>query len=202
MVKSKKEKFQRAIRNSLEELLGSGEHIIKQAVIDNARFENGRQVGKTTLYSRHEITKEYVHADLLKEIDEVIQSQRKKLTGKTKAESMVDLRSQITLLKEENKKLVDQIVEQEARLKNVESSTLGENHIIANQEIEIYVLGKLVNELANGAVGEIKLLVNRFEEKYRGEELLVSANKEIERYKEKISHSRLVSLESVTKVKM
>lgn len=45
-----KEKFQRAIRESLELLQNSGKtKITKTEIIDNAKFDDGTSVGKSTL---------------------------------------------------------------------------------------------------------------------------------------------------------
>lgn len=52
-----KEKFQEAIRSSFELLKNNGTKINKKKIIDNAKFEDGSYVGKTTLYAKNPLTK-------------------------------------------------------------------------------------------------------------------------------------------------
>lgn len=201
MSESRKEKFQSAILQSLDMLLESGAIITKQKVIRNAKFDDGCLVGETTLYSRHKVTKEFVHQKLLKKIDDVIDKQRKRKTGKSDKETKTYLNKHIRELKHENKKLLTQIVEQESRIKLAEKSMTSDNNVVKSQEIEVYVLSKIVNELSNGAVEDFRLLVERFETKYRSSEILMSAQKEISRYLNQVVQSKLVSLDSVKKIK-
>lgn len=193
----RKEPFQKAIRRSLEQLLRSGSRITKQAVIDGAYFDNGSSVGKTTLYSRHERTGQLVHADLLIEIDDAAESQRKRKKGKTRAESLADMGRQIKQLKDENAKLIDQVVEQEAKLSKEERSMDGERHLICSQETEMYVLAKVADELAQGVVEDFRRLTNRIEQKYWADERLGLATEEAMRYLEEVQFSRLVGLNGV-----
>lgn len=68
-----KDKFQKAIRESLEQLQNSCEKkITKTKIINNAKFEDGSSVGKTTLYAKNSVTKEYIRAQLLEELDNKI----------------------------------------------------------------------------------------------------------------------------------
>ena len=201
MSKSRKEKFQNAIRLSLKKLLESGSDITKQIVICNAHFEDGSFVGATTLYSRHKVTKEFVHKELLYEIDGVIEKQRKRITGKTNKETKTSLNKQIKDLKKDYEILVTQVVEQESRMKLAEESMASDRNIGKSQEVEIYVLAKTANELAHGAIWDFKTLVSRFEEKHRGSEILALAQKEISSYLNEVVQSKLVSLDSVKKFK-
>ena len=70
MKKTKKDTFHAAILRSLRALVDSGEVITNTAVIENAKYLDGRQVGKSTLYSLKRGQKGvYVHSDLLVTLD-------------------------------------------------------------------------------------------------------------------------------------
>ena len=65
-----KDKFQKAIRESFEQLQNiGGKKITKAEIIKNAKFEDGSSVGQTTLYAKNSVTKAYIHAELLQELD-------------------------------------------------------------------------------------------------------------------------------------
>lgn len=67
-----KDKFQRAIRESFEQLQNiGGKKITKAEIINNAKFEDGSSVGQTTLYAKNSVTKAYIHAELLQELDKL-----------------------------------------------------------------------------------------------------------------------------------
>ncbi len=199
--KPRTERFQNAIRNSLEELLQSGERITKAKVVRNARFENGKKVGQTTIYSKHETTGDFVHAKLLREINKTVESQRKKKTGKTRAESLVGLKKDLANLKVERDVLIDQLAEQEARLQNSENDSEGAKGIASTQETELYVLSKIIAEITHGAVGEIKDITKRYEVKYANDQRLEKAADEITRYLDDINNSRLIGLEGAKSLK-
>ena len=67
------EPFRRAILKSLSSLVEKGDLITNKAVIENAKFDEGKPVGKSTLYRKNDDTKEFVHKDLLKTIQKTIQ---------------------------------------------------------------------------------------------------------------------------------
>lgn len=193
---AKKNAFQEAIRVSLQKLVDSGEPVSKKAVVDNAVFANGNPVGKKTLYGRNATTKELVHADLLKEVEAAMDAQRRRSGGKSRAETVSGLRESLSELKRENARLVDQVVEQEYQLLSVLSDSGGTKHAVATQEMEIYVLSKVLDSLTSGAIGEFKNAALRYERKYTSEEL-GDAKKEVENYLREIRKSRFVSVEAL-----
>jgi oligoendopeptidase F len=193
----RKELFQTAIKESLESLRKEGKKITKTAVIENARFENGKPVGKTTLYSRNESTKEFVHADLLREIDDAAADQAKTKGKKTRSESFASLRKTIADLREENAKLVDQVVEQEARLQGATTDRHGDKHVIAAQEDELYVLTSIINRLTDDGLNELVEYSRRYSAKYRNDSRLKRSDAEVERFMVEIKHSRFLHLSSV-----
>ena len=62
------EPFRRAILKSLSSLVEKGNLITNKVVIENAKFDEGKPVGKSTLYRKNDDTKEFVHKDLLETI--------------------------------------------------------------------------------------------------------------------------------------
>lgn len=196
---AKKNAFQEAIRASLQKLVDSGETVSKKVVIDNAFFKNGSPVGKKTLYGRNANTKELVHADLQREIEAAMDAQKRRSGGKSRAETVSGLRESLSELKRENARLVDQVVEQEAQLLSALSDNGGKKHVVATQEMEIYVLSKVLDSLTSGAIGEVKNTVLRYERKYTSEELR-GAKREIENYLREIRQSRFVGIEALKEV--
>lgn len=188
---SRKDRFQRAIIESLEFLGKEGKKITKTAVIGNARFEDGKPVGRTTLYSRNENTKEFVHADLLRLIDEAAAAQARKKGRKTRPETLMDLRKTIADLRRENSKLVDQVIEQESRLQAVSTDRRGDKNVIACQEDELYMLVSIINRLTDRTVDDFVEQARRYSLKYRNDPRLSRSDAEVERYLDEIRYSRL-----------
>lgn len=191
---SKKDRFQRAIIKSLEFLKKEGNNITKSAVIEHAQFEDGRPVGKTTLYSRNENTKEFVHADLLRMIDDAAAAQRKNKGKKTRSETLTSLRKTIAELKDERDKLVDQVVEQESKLQSASTDRRGDKNVIVSQEDELYVLASIINRLTDRAVNDFAEQARRYSVKYRNDPRLRRSDAEVERYMQEINYSRLYRL--------
>lgn len=196
--KSRKIHFQSAIRQSIERLVSSGAEITASAVINEAKFADGRSVGKTTLYSRHEVTGELVHSELLKEISAAQDFIKKRLSKPTRRETISGIRKELVALREENCKLVDQVVGQEFKLREFALNNSGDNHIRAELESQIYVLSSLVHFLSNGALKNVTTTKTRFEEKYSRDKRLELASREIELYLEAIKNSRLIGLHGWT----
>lgn len=188
---SRKDRFQRAIIESLEFLKKEGKKITKSAVIENARFEDGKLVGRTTLYSRNENTKEFVHAELLRLIDDAAASQARKKGKKSRPETLMDLRKTIGDLRRENNKLVDQVVEQESRLQAVSTDRRGDKNVMASQEDELYVLASIINQLTDKTVDDFVEQARRYSLKYRNDPRLSRSDAEVERYLDEIRYSRL-----------
>ncbi|WP_305947937.1 hypothetical protein [Vreelandella aquamarina] len=188
---SRKDRFQKAIIESLESLTKEGKKITKNAVIQNARFEDGKPVGKTTLYSRNESTKEFVHAELLRLIDDAVASQARAKGKKTRAETLFELKKTIADLRRENNKLVDQVVEQESRLQTVSTDRRGDKHTIASQEDELYVLASIINRITDKGVDDFVEHVRRYSIKNRNGSRLARSDAEVERYLDEIRYSRL-----------
>lgn len=191
---AKKEPFQRAIRKALADLQVHGEKITHAKVINTARFDNGKPVGKTTLYSKHAVTKECVHQDLLLEIKEITLKQKNGVKKVRKDQAMSSLKDELKALKEENGKLIDQVVEQEYRLNQSLAITDGNKHVVESLEQDIYVLASLVTGLTGDSIKDFTQLKRNYEVKYMGDPRINIAKKEIDAYNQDINRSRLVSI--------
>lgn len=190
----RKDRFERAIVESLELLKKEGKKITKTAVIEHAQFEDGRPVGKTTLYSRSATTSEFVHADLLKMIDDAAANRQRVKGKKTRSDTLTDLKKTIAELKQENEKLVDQVVEQESKLQSASGDRNGYKNVIASQEDELYVLASIINRITENSVQDMVELVRRYSLKCRDNPRSRRADEEVDRYMDEINRSKLLRL--------
>lgn len=196
---SRKAPFQRAIEASLEALIASGEKITKLAVIDNARFDDGRPVGKATLYCRNEKTRELVHKELHKKIDNAADRQTKDARQRqlTKIETVSALRKVIKELKAENSRLRDQLVEQEARVHEGASASVGLKNQLTTLEEEKYVLAKVFDKVIECAIPDFGRVALVFEKKYRDDKHKMNRlSEKINAYLKEVRKYKLVSFDS------
>ena len=190
----KKNGIRNAIRASLEQLISSGTKITQTKVIYGAVRENGTPIGKSTLYARNVKTKEFVHADLIKEIDAAIANQLKKSGRKTRAETIKDVKAGLKDLQAENKALLDQVVMQQEKIRVLTLSDNREQHGLASGEDNTYILSSVLNKITQGAVSDVKRVIAQYDDKYIGTERLELANLNVERYLREIDNSRLITL--------
>lgn len=192
----KKNSIRMAIRKSLDNLVKSGIPITQVAVIKGAVRDDGSRIGATTLYSRRAGANEFVHADLLKEINTAVERQKKNAGKRTRPETIADLRDQLLELKNENTRLVDQIVTQQEKIRVITSDDSNEKHTLFSLEDDVYVLSRLVDDLSQGAVVEVKSAVRRYDDKYADSDRLELATQCVEMYRRELKDSRLVGLNS------
>jgi len=190
------EPFRKAILNSLTDIEARGEKITQAVIIKHAKFDDGRSVGKTTLYKKNKTTGEYVHEDLLKKIEQAVNLQCKRKGAPTKTETIESLKLQKKELQDEISKLVDQVVEQEQKLNQVQTGMDSDRNTVKSQEAEVYVLSALLKYLApksSNAEKHARDVVIKYEQKNRGASIIDSANLEIEEYIRDINYSTLIS---------
>ena len=190
----KKNGIRNAIRMSLDQLIKSGTKITQTKVIVGAVRENGTPIGKSTLYARNVKTKEFVHADLIKEIDAARENQFRKSGRKTRTETIKDVKAGQKDLQAENKALIDQIVMQQDRIRVLTLSDNREQHGLASGEDNVYVLSAVVNAVTQGAVADVRRVIAQYDDKYTGTERLKLAKLNVERYLKEIENSRLITL--------
>ncbi|WP_180101613.1 hypothetical protein [Acinetobacter sp. YH12126] len=190
-----KGRFEEAIRRSFELLKNSGTKITKKKIIDNAKFEDGSLVGKTTLYAKNSVTKAYIHADLLKELDQQISDLAKvepadKLK-KSFSEIIEEKNNEIQDLKCKNGKLLAQFVQLEHTLENTVHQN--DENYIQNLEINLYIVSSLLNQKIGGHK-KLNNIIKKFEVKYFGGERLKEAKDQIQIMKNEIEYSKIISI--------
>ena len=191
-----KDRFQKAIRESFDQLLANGEKkITKTKIIENAKFEDGSSVGKTTLYAKNVITKEYIHAALLKELDEKIGNLPKNSLNKKKTsiETNKELKLRIKELEDKNNQLLTQLVEMESSFEN--TAHRNDENQIQNLESQLYVLAFLLNsQIVGRRYKELDIIIKTFEAKYHGKQVAKVAKEQIQKMKNEIECSKVISM--------
>jgi len=194
-VANSKDKFQKAIRQSLEQLQNSGEKITKTKIINNAKFEDGSSVGKTTLYAKNSVTKLNIHAEQLKELDEKITAitiDKSKGDQKKSSKEIIEEKSKIIKeLELKNSRLLAQFAQLEDSLEN----TVHQNNenCIQNLELNLYIVTSLLN-LKIGGYKKLNNIIKNFEVKYHGSERLKEAKDQIQTMKNDIEYSKIISI--------
>jgi len=187
--------FRKSILEALTALEVKGEKINQAAVIRNAKFDNGKSVGETTLYKKNKAGK-HIHQDLLTKIEDAMNLQFKQKGIPTRGETISSLKSKITILDNEVSSLVDQIAQQELLYIKSKTDITIDSHIARTQETDIYILSALVKCLApapSNAAKHSADFVIKYELKNRDYEILKGAKLEIEGYIKDIKYSTLIS---------
>lgn len=158
------EPFRAAVLTALKGLVASGATVrTRGQVIEHACFPDGRRVGKTTLYRKNK-SGEFVHADLIRELDLAITDRtvKKEMSGEVDV-----LARRVRELVEENAALVDQIVGKQDEVVALRSMHERASALLVSREISLFVMCKLVLELAPAYL-LARQSVNEFENKYAG----------------------------------
>lgn len=158
------EPFRIAVLSALKDLVTSGVTVrTRGEVIEHARFPDGRRVGKTTLYRKNK-SGEFVHADLIRELDLAITER----TEKKERSGEVDvLARRVRELVAENAALVDQIVGKQDEVVSLRSRHERASALLVSREISLFVMCKLVLELSPAYLSA-RQSVKEFENKYAG----------------------------------
>lgn len=191
-----KNKFEKAIRESLEQLQNHGlKKITKSEIIQNAKFEDGSSVGKTTLYARNSQTKEYIHGPLLKELDEKIANifdPRPNIVMKTSSKIKIEEKNkEIKELKFINSQLLAQIVTLENSFEN--TAHLNYENYIQDIEINLYIVSSLLNRQIGG-YKKLNNIIKNFEVKFHGSKILLEAKDQLQRMQNDIKCFNIISI--------
>ena len=191
-----KDRFQKAIRESFDQLLANGEKkITKAKIIENAKFEDGSSVGKTTLYAKNAVTKDPIHAALIDELNEKIANLPKNNFNKkrTSIETNKELKLRIKELEEENNQLLIQMVEMESSFEN--TAHRNDENQIQNLESQLYILAFLLNsQIVGRGHKELDIIIKAFEAKYHGKQVAKVAKEQIQKMKNEIECSKVISM--------
>ena len=191
-----KDRFQKAVRESLNQLVANGEKKITHAkIIANAKYEDGSPVGKTTLYAKNAVTKEPIHGTLIDEINTKIANLPKNDLSKKKTsiETNKELKLRITELEEKNNQLLIQMVEIENSFEN--TAHRNDENQIQNLESQLYVLAFLLNsQIVGRRYKELDIIIKTFEAKYHGKQVAKVAKEQIQKMKNEIECSKVISM--------
>lgn len=191
-----KDRFQKAVRESLNQLVANGEKKITHAkIIANAKYEDGSPVGKTTLYAKNAVTKEPIHGTLIDEINTKIANLPKNdfSKKKTSIETNKELKLRIQELEDKNNQLLTQLVEMESSFEN--TSHRNDENQIQNLESQLYVLAFLLNsQIVGRRYKELDIIIKTFEAKYHGKQVAKVAKEQIQKMKNEIECSKVISM--------
>lgn len=191
-----KNKFQKAIRESFEQLQNiGGKKITKAEIINNARFEDGSSVGQTTLYAKNSVTKAYIHAELLQELDKKIAdiaSDKPQNEKKKSSKQIIEEKTKrIIELELKNSRLLAQFAELEDSFENTVHQN--DENCIQNLETNLYIVTTLLNEKIRG-YKQLNNIIKNFEVKYHGSKRLKEAKDQIQTMKNDIECSKIISI--------
>jgi hypothetical protein len=191
------EPFRRAILESLSKLVESGDLITNKTVIDNAKFDAGNSVGKSTLYRKNDDTKEFVHKSLLNAIQEAKDGIDIANDKPIKAQKINKLTEDKNKLKSRIDDIADKILEQEVKLKNAQSGIDSDKHVTKSLELEMYVVLSilitntprlsLINKRAQD-------FINKYEQKTNNPDTIKRAKVEVSEYISDIKYSTITTL--------
>ena len=191
-----KDRFQKAIRESFDQLLANGEKkITKTKIIENAKFEDGSSVGKTTLYAKNAVTKDPIHATLIDELNEKIANLPKNNFNnkKTSIETNKELKLRIQELEDKNNQLLTQLVEMESSFEN--TAHRNDENQIQDLELNLYILAFLLNSpLLGRGHPELYKTIKSFEAKHHGKPKMEFAKQQIQKMKNEIECSKVISM--------
>lgn len=191
-----KDRFQKAIRESFDQLLANGEKkITKTKIIENAKFEDGSSVGKTTLYAKNAVTKDPIHATLIDELNEKIANLPKNNFNKKKTsiETNKELKLRIKELEDKNNQLLTQLVEMESSFEN--TAHRNDENQIQDLELNLYILAFLLNSpLLGRGHPELYKTIKSFEAKHHGKPKMEFAKEQIQKMKNEIECSKVISM--------
>ena len=191
-----KDRFQKAIRESFDQLLANGEKkITKTKIIENAKFEDGSSVGKTTLYAKNAVTKDPIHATLIDELNEKIANLPKNNFNKKKTsiETNKELKLRIKELEDKNNQILTQLVEMESSFEN--TAHRNDENQIQDLELNLYILAFLLNSpLLGRGHPELYKTIKSFEAKHHGKPKMEFAKQQIQKMKNEIECSKVISM--------
>ena len=149
------------------------------------------------MYRKNNVSKKYIHEDLILLIDET-KNDFKKARGKpTKNESIDSYKKKIEKLKRQLDDMVDQLAEQESRLRRASSGVTSNSQSISSLEGELYILYSILFEITSEQTKINKKannFINKYEIKSTSIDSIRSAKSSVKGYIDDIQNSTLVRL--------
>lgn len=199
----KKQAFYDALRESLLNLMRAGVHDIKvAAVINNAKYLNGKKVGETTLYGKGK-QGEFIHYDFIRELDGLIEDANRRrpkaVIKKEKAsisatENVARLRREKAELQAEYDSVLAQLTDLIASSLNSNAKSVPSNALLKSLEMERYILSCLLDKSTSGTIKELSDNIKAYETKYAGDSRLEHANKRVSGLEQQIRHSKVTPI--------
>jgi hypothetical protein len=190
------EPFRRAILESLSVLIEKGCPITNKNVVNNAVFSDGKPVGKSTIYRKSDNTGEFIHKNLLLDIQKAKDGIAIVNDKPTKTQTVAKLTEDKQALSDRNDDLVDQVVEQEFKLKKVLSSVDSDRHVATALEMEMYVIfSVLIAKTPSTSLihKQARDFVDKYERKTTNADIIKRAKSEVIEYIRDIRNSTLVT---------
>jgi len=191
------EPFRRAILKSLSKLVEKGDLITNKIVIENAKFDEGNPVGKSTLYRKNNDTKEFVHKDLLDTIQKAKDGINITNNKLSKPQKISELKEHKRDLRMTVDNMTDQIVEQEFRLQKALSGVDADRHVTKSLELEMYVVLSIIiittprSSLINKRAQDF---IKKYELKTHNSDTIKRAKVEVSEYISDIKYSTITTL--------
>jgi hypothetical protein len=180
--------FTVAIRESLASLIQEKKPISQTSVIKGARTKDGKSVGLTTLYRKNDKTGEYVHQELINEIELAKNNLKKRKGKKTQGETIVGIKKEKAIIEKERQNLIDRVVEQENEIRQLSNGKSLNNSQMKTLEGELYVAHSvLVKQYPS--LHSMAELCHAFEQKNSGTEELEYLKKRIDLIAADINYS-------------
>lgn len=157
--------FEMAIRQSMEALKASGQPITQASIIANAKFENGRPVGRSSLYKTNKKTGLHVHAKLLAEIRELSSGVTLEVAEKQKAKKEKLGKTELAMSKnalKESEKIIKEfaaaLAQSELEAEQLRNNKSADRHSLVDTELKLYTVVCALNKISNGFFDEFQKL--------------------------------------------
>lgn len=145
-------RFESAVRSALSALTSGSERFSVSDVIRSARYPDGSSVGMNTIYARN-TNNEYVHAKLLSDLKIASAKSKKRRSAKPSGYAKVERPDPSDRV--ELPALGRQLIEQESRIRELESALASMGHRLQRSQEVAYVALVALSHLVEGGVLEV-----------------------------------------------
>ena len=193
----RKNEFKEAMRLSLANLVLIGGPITIAMVVKNAKYENGKSVGETTIYTK--VKNKYIHQDIRDEIALAIVEQEacvKRIEKKQSVSAQLKAsNAEKKKLKKKVKHLAAAIVDQEMKHLNIAQNESKLLNSVIKLEENLLGYAILINELTGSKLKKIKNHQCALENKYsNNKKMLESIESDVEGFLNTYNKYKIVTL--------